>query len=292
MAITDRSDVQPLIQEGFSETFLTDAPKASAVLSAFPVINLGSSVTQLPMIESDSKAQFIGETSNADLEDGLKPSTKITWGNKTMYVAEVAQVQTVPDAVLADASGDVVRQIVVNGTNAIAKAMDAAVIKGEGKPGNWTSNALVPAALASGQVLSIGADALDIVDALYQANELLLDQGFENPVLIGRQSLRGVLANARGTDGHLIGGQAVIDDFAPTWTNALGADYAAIVVDASSVGIGVRSDVQASTSQEATVDGVSMFQNDSTAFRFFARYGFVLKSDNAVVAIRKTPEGS
>lgn len=293
MPINDRSAVEALIHEAFSDTFLTEAPKASTALSAFPVLNLGSAVTQLAMVDGNSAAQFIGETSESTPDEGLKPASAMSWGKKTLYVSEVAQVQTVPDAVLEDATGDVVRSIVTDGTNAIAKALDNAVIPGIGKPANWSSDALIPAAVSEGNVINLAdGDAVDLLDALHQASEQLLDAGYEDLVLLTRPSTRSVLANERGTDGHRVNGADVLDGFTSYFTNTLGADYTALVVAREDVRLGIRSDVKVDTSNEATVDGVSMFQNDLTAFRFFARYGFVTKSNKGVVAIRKTSEAA
>ena len=127
-----RSDVSTLIQDAYANDFLAHATKTSVVLSTFQTKNLGTRTTNLPVLATKPHAGWVGESSSAP--EGVKPTAKVTWANKTLVVEELAVIVPVHENVIDDATVDVVAEITRQGAEAIAFALDAAVIFGIGKP--------------------------------------------------------------------------------------------------------------------------------------------------------------
>src|SRR3954469_17348719 len=98
MVDINRSDVSTLIQEAYADDFLAHATKTSAVLSAFPKKNLGTKTTNLPVLATKPHAAWVAESSTSP--EGAKPTRKITWGNKTLTVEELAVIIAIHENVV------------------------------------------------------------------------------------------------------------------------------------------------------------------------------------------------
>lgn len=288
MASIDRSDVEALIVEGYSDALLKRATEVSAALSAFDVRPMGTKTERLPVLATKPEADFVGEWSDAEDADNtgaVKPTSKVKWGNKQIVAEEVAVIIPVHESVLEDASEDILNQIVAEGGEAIARRIDGAVFHGLRKPATWTSNALEQAAAVAGQELTVGTDAVDIFDAISQADEDLSDGGFDDPIVIARKSLRAKLRNQRDKNGAFLNAGDVLADYSPTFTKHVDADTTAFVVDKGSVVMGLRSDVRVKILTEATVNGINLAETDQIAVRLYSRVGYVLRENAAAFRI-------
>lgn len=315
-----RSDVSNLIQTAYSNDFLAHATKSSAVLRAFPTKNLGTKTTQLPVLATKPHAAWVGESATAS--EGAKPTAKVTWGNKTMVVEELAVIIPVHENVIDDATTDVVAEITKTGAEAIAYALDAAVIFGIGKPLSWVSDDLFASGLAAGQILGpSGNGANDLAGTFLQSAESLAEL-YDPTTVLARAGLKYRLANLRATTGEPIYMQSLsnspdmsdsiygmntfwvtgtVDDGAGGDTLVWDPDNCdAIVVDRSRVIIGIRQDITVKFLDQAVVGGVSLAERDMVALRFKARFAYCLGDDvaygselqtNSPVAII-TPGGS
>lgn len=296
MATIDRNDVAALIEEGYSTEFLQTAEENSAAIGAFPVIRMGNKTVNLPVLASEPEAKFVNEWSDsggAEQADATKPTSKLTWGSKNITAEEIAVIITTHENLLQDSSVDILSEITKQGGNAIARRLDGAVLNGTQKPVTWASDDLKAAVAATSQSVTVGTDAEDLLDALYQIEGEMADAGFNDPVIIAKRSLRSKLKNQRDANGAFLGAADVLADFDPSFTKHLGADVTAYVVDRESVRVGIRSDVSVKILTEATVNGVSLAETDQIGVRFTGRYGYVLKDNAAVWAINPAaaPEG-
>src|ERR1700756_1890529 len=132
-----RTDVATLIQQAYANDFLAHVTRTSAVLSAFPTKNLGTKTTNLPVLATKPHAEWVAESSSDPT--GAKPTSKVTWANKTLVVEELAVIIPVHENVVDDATVDVIAEITKTGGEAIGFALDAAVIFGINKPLSWVS---------------------------------------------------------------------------------------------------------------------------------------------------------
>lgn len=309
MADINRNDVAGLIQDAYSDTFLSVAGDNSKVLQAFPSVSMGTKTVNMPVLATVPHAKWIGETPGGD---GVKPTAKSTWENRNMVAEELAVIIPVHENTLDDATEDVLSNIATLGGKAMAYALDAAVTFGVNKPASWTSPALFKSAVDGGNTVQASAapGENDLVGAIFQASGELDDDGYDPNVFLSRAGLKFRLANLRASDGTPIylpslastaGAVDRVSGLSAYWLNGtvLGdvpvwdRDKAeAIIVDRERVRIGVRQDVTVKFLDQATVGGINLAENDMVALRFKARYAYVLGdtiAENSTAAVRKSP---
>jgi HK97 family phage major capsid protein len=288
MADITREDVATLIQEEYSNQLLVTAAAQSGVLSAFGRVNLGTKVTNLPVLTSLPEAQWVGESATDDI--GTKPTSKATWGNRQFIVEEIAVIVPVHEDVLDDADEALLTSITASGGTAIGKKLDQAVLFGIDKPTTWTSLSLLGAAIAEGNqfVPSANAGLDDLAGSIYQAAEAVDDSGANPDRILTRSGLKFALANLRNSQGSPIY-QATISANGSLSESIAGLDTSfvnngawdrtratAFVADSSKILIGVRQDITVKFLDQATVDGINLAEKDMVAFRFKARYAYVM----------------
>lgn len=288
MADISRSDVAALIQEEYSDALLDHAFTASAALSAFENVPLGTKITNLPVLASLPEAAWVSESSTTAA--GTKPTSKATWDKKQFVVEEIAVIIPIHEDVLEDSTENLLETLTKLGGQAIGKKLDQAVFFGTDKPTTWTSLDLFAAATAAGnlfQVVDGTAGAADLGGSILQAAGAVADSGAEPGVIFSASGLRFRLANLRATDGSTV--------FMPSLSAGVGTDSlygldaqylkngawdptkaTALVADPALVKIGVRQDITVKFLDQATVGGINLAEKDMVALRFKARYAYVL----------------
>lgn len=296
MASISRNDVAGLIQDAYSDTFHQVAGDTSAVLRAFPTVNMGTKTHTMPVLATIPHAKWVGETAGGD---GVKPTAKATWKNKQMVAEELAVIIPVHENTIDDANEDILGDIAKLGGQAIAYALDAAVAFGTAKPSSWTSPDLFASATAAGNLFQVSATPGegDLVGSIFQAAGQLDADGYDPSVFLSRAGLKYRLSNLRNVDGtpiflpslsatpgsvdnvagmgaHWLRGTALDGSGAevPVWDNAAEA----LIVDRDRVRIGIRQDITVKFLDQATVGGINLAENDMVALRFKARYAYVL----------------
>lgn len=290
MADISRADVATLIQEEYSSTFLdaVGSAEGSAVIRAFGTVPLGTKITNAPVLTTLPEAQWVSESATAP--EGVKPTAKVTWGNKRFVVEELAVIIPVHEDVLEDMTEDGLALLSVQGGQAIGAKLDEAVLFGVDKPTTWTDPDLLASATADGNVFQVSATPGedDLAGSIYQAAGAVADSGANPTTVLSASGLRFRLANLRAADGTAIlsrtlgGDGSFSDDIAGlrasfvdngAWDNALAT---AIVADRNRVKIGQRSDIQVKFLDQATVGGINLAERDMVALRFKARYAYAL----------------
>ncbi len=197
-SIVSRSDVQALLPEDVSADILKSLENQSAAMNLFQQVRMGSNQTRMPVLAALPTAYFVtGDT-------GLKQTTEAAWANKFLNVEELAAIVPIPEAVMDDSNFDVWGNIRPLLEQAIARALDAAVMFGTNKPTSWP-DAIVPAAVAAGNVVvrgtntagAVGGLAADLND-VYAAVE---SDGYDVNMVIANRAYKGRLRNARNADG-------------------------------------------------------------------------------------------
>lgn len=283
MAGITRAEVASLIGEEYGPEVIKAAVQGSTALAAFPNVNMGTKVTNMPVLATVPEAEWVTDTDNT----GIKPQGKATWTNKTLVAEEVAVIIPVHENTLDDATADILADLAALGGQAIGKKLDQAVFFGTDKPASWTSLDLVAAATAAGNVQAIvdgAANASDAFGAALAVAGMIADKGFNPETLIAQRALQYKIANLRGTDGGLVLNNGGLTGFETFW-NRNGAwepsEATMILADPSTVRIGVRQDVTVKFLDQATLsDGeggfISLAERDMVALRFKARFAYVL----------------
>ena len=124
---TGRSDVAGIIPEDYSNEFLASTVAASAVLSTFRTIRLGTKVTKMPVLSALPTAGFVTEYPTAGHE---KPTTSAQWTNETITVEEIATIVPIPESVIEDSTVDLFDYMRPLIGEAFGKVIDGAVLLG------------------------------------------------------------------------------------------------------------------------------------------------------------------
>jgi HK97 family phage major capsid protein len=297
MADISRADVATLIQEAYATDFLDWAAKKSVALQAFPTRDMGTKVVNEPVLATKPHAKWVNESATED--DGVKPTGKVTWGNKQLIAEELAVIVPVHENVVDDATVAVLAQLAKAGGEAIGLALDAAVFFSINKPSTWTSKGLFQSASDNGNVFTLGdaRDGEDISGSILLGSEAICDR-YEPTTLFARRGLQYRLANQRDANGEPIfrdplesapGSSATVHGLnayyvTGTVDNGSNGDRpvwdpdtaTALVVDRERVLIGIRQDITVKFLDQATVGGINLAERDMVALRFKARFAYAL----------------
>lgn len=290
------ADVANLIRDEFSTSFLDNVQKQSTALSAFTRVNMGTREATMPVVATQPEAKFVGYGD----ADRTKPTSGLGFKNKNIFASEIAVIVPVKEEDIADANADIVGQIIRQGSEAVARTLDAAVLLGIGKPAEWADKSVFEAATAAGNVFQLGAKQ-DLPGAILKGAEALDVAGNNPDRIIARRGLGFSLANTRNANGSPIyvpslnqaTGQAGEIMGIPYFKDEIGSldrkKAEALIVDSSKVIIGVRQDLTVKMLDQATVGGISLAENDMVAFRFVMRAGYVLSDMLGAPAAAITP---
>jgi HK97 family phage major capsid protein len=285
VADISRDELATIIQEEYSNELLAATLGSSAALQLARTVDMGTKVTNLPVLATIPDADFVAESATEDA--GKKPTAQATWGNKTLVAEEIAVIIPIHENAIDDATTDVLDELTKLGGNAIGRKLDGAVFFGDDKPASWTSLDLLAAAVAAGQTVTVGSveDGDDLGGAIYQAAGFVDEAGWDPTSLAAPRGLRFRLPNIRDVNGNPIwqpGADGLLDNVA-----GLTAAYVpgrvwdrdeaeAIVFDRDRVIIGIRQDITVKFLDQATVGGINLAERDMVALRFKARYAYVL----------------
>ena len=238
-------------------------------------------------------ASFVGE-------GGTKPVTGASFGAGTANVKKVATIVTFTDEMLEDLANGDVNVLTDSGIrSAIADTIDSDAIKGSNFDSHLkdtTSSVTYDATKQDGFALAVSAAMGSLESKNYR------DVGVLVPYDIARH-----LRDARVT-GVSGGGTAAATVTAlsqglymPNTDPLYGRPYAvstnldtlattggtvAYVVSRPNLHVRIRRDVTVAKSNEATLGGTSLFQNDLTALRYVTRLAFFVHDiNNAVIKI-------
>ena len=151
MAITDRQAAEALIRDQLVNTIQQDAPAKSVFMGlARKLPNMTSKQTRVPVLDVLPMAYWV----NGDT--GYKQTSEQAWDNVYLTAEELAVIVPIPEAVLADASFDILGEIQPRVAEAIGARVDAAVIFGENRPAGWGADIITRARQAGNNVANGG----------------------------------------------------------------------------------------------------------------------------------------
>lgn len=288
MADISRDDVATLIEEEYTNVLLDSAEASSAALAAFTTVPLGTKITNAPVLATLPEASWVSESSSDP--EGVKPTSKATWANRQFVVEEIAVIIPIHEDALEDMTEDGINRLTMLGGTAIGKKLDQAILFGTDKPATWLSAALLPAATAAGAVFQVSATPGedDLAGSIYQAADAVDQSGADPSVILSRRGLRFRLANLRDLEGGRLyqsspDGEGSIAGIDAAWVRNgawNSAAATALIVDRERVMVGVRQDITVKYLDQATLgtgeNQINLAERDMVAFRFKARYAYVL----------------
>lgn len=178
MAIT-REQAEALIQEQLVNTIFQDVPKQSAVLSAMRKLpNMTSKQTKIPVLDMLPVSYWV----NGDT--GYKQTSQQAWDNVYLTAAELAVIVPIPEAVISDASYDIMGEVTPRVNEAMGQRIDQAILFGVNRPSEWQNDIITLARQAGNNVSASGGITYDnimgaggliarVEDAGYMVNTII-----------------------------------------------------------------------------------------------------------------------
>lgn len=160
--IVDRERAEALIRDQLMDTIFQDAPKNSVVMQmARRLPNMTSKQTRVPVLSMLPMAYWVsGDT-------GTKQTSRQAWEDVYLTAAELAVIVPIPEAVIDDASFDILGEITPRVNEAIGQRVDSAAIFGVNRPSEWQNDIITLARQAGNNVPGgvtydtiLGADGL------------------------------------------------------------------------------------------------------------------------------------
>ena len=287
--IIDRQKAEALIQEQVINTIQQEAPASSAFMTmATKLPNMTSGVTRMPVLSVMPSAYFVnGET-------GFKQTTKQEWENVYLNAAEMAVIVPIPEAVLEDASFDIIGEITPRITEAIGERVDSAIIFGNGRPAEWGLD-IVSRARVAGNNVKPGTSP-DYYNLLLGEDGVISKVEATGTMVTGAIASMGMRAKLRGiktTDGYPIfkadmqsGTNYTLDGAPITFpqNGSFDSNVAQLVVgDFSKAVYAIRQDITVKILDQGVIQDPSsgdiiynLAQQDMVALRVVFRMGWAL----------------
>jgi len=286
-----RTDAAALIPEEFSREIITHIPDESAAMALFRRVAMSRAQFRIPAESALATAYFVsGDT-------GVKQTSQSAWSNLYLNAEELAAIVPIPENVFDDVDYDLWAVIRPQLTEAIGRALDAAIFFGTNKPASWPQ-AIVPAATAAGNTTTVGLPAASggIVGDISAAMATVEADGFDVDGMVADRTMRGKLRDARGTTGEQLqtgngtdAEQAQASVYSVPiryampglWPTGTGAAQA-VVGDFTQGLLGVRQDITFKILDQAIITDSSsppviqynLAQQDMIAIRVVARFAF------------------
>ena len=282
----NREQLEALIQEQVIESIAQDAPQESVFMKlARRLPDMSAKQAKLPVLDLLPMANWVGG------DTGVKAVSAQAWDDVYLNAAELAVIVPFPEAVLADASFDVIGQVIPRIIESFGQRVDAAAIFGMNRPAEWQSD-LITLARNAGNNISGGVtyDALmgdgGLIAKVEQAGSLV-----DGVVAsIGSRSALRAIKDDAGNPIYSpdMGGKAVYSlDGAPMFFPANGSfdtGAAAMIAGSfSSAVYSIRQDVTVKVLDQATITDpatgavlYNLAQQDMLAIRAVMRMGWAL----------------
>lgn len=281
-----RADALALLAKQSLDEITKPNPATSAALTAFRTVRMTAGTATMPVLAALPTAGWVQDSSTS--EEGVKPTSKVSWINKNLVAEELAVIIPVHENLLADTKFDLWAEIKPLVTEEFGRLLDLAVFQGVGKPTSWTDPALIPGAIAAGNTVVEGT-GIDLADDFNEAFAAVENDGFDvNSAFTGRfmrSNLRGLrdvngqpiyLDGLRGDNNtssiygqnlHYVGNRA--------WDSE---QALALVGDSSKVVLGIREDIQVKLLDQATLgtgaSQINLAERDMVALRFKFRVAY------------------
>lgn len=195
-----REHAEALIQEQLINTIQQDTPKSSVFMGmARKLPNMTSKQTRMPVLDMLPMAYWV----NGDT--GFKQTSKQAWDNVYLTAAELAVIVPIPEAVVADASFDILGEVQPRIVEAIGQRVDSAVIFGINRPAEWDLD-IVSRARQAGNNVPVGSSP-NYYDLIMGENGVIAkveEDGYMATGIISNMGMRAKLRGLKDSSGQPI----------------------------------------------------------------------------------------
>jgi HK97 family phage major capsid protein len=298
MADITRADALALLATQELNEIIKPETSGSAALSAFRTTRMSKGTARMPVLAAIPTAGWVTDGSAAE-GTGVKPTSKVSWGNKELIAEEMAVIVPVHENTIADSDFDIWGEVRPLVSQEFGRILDAAVFFGTNKPATWTDPALIPGAIAAENYivegyLPDGTASVDLADDINEVFGMVEDDEFDVDVAFTGRFLRRRLRGLRDDVGQPIYLDGLRSDGSTPSIYGQDLNYVKnggwdrsvatlLAGDSNAVVIGIREDVQVKLLTEATVGGINLAERDMVALRFKFRVGFATAYSTARV---------
>jgi HK97 family phage major capsid protein len=282
-------DFSGWIPTQFSTTIIQEATQQSAALQLGNRVPMGTSVVEMPVPKTFPKAAWVAAPG------GRKPFTDLAIGTETMKAEEVAAVVGIPNVYIEDSSINLWNFVRPLLAEAIAAAVDDAILFGQDAPASFPTGGLAAMALAA----TAGADAVDTVN---NALMMVENSGLAVTGTAADIAVRGALRGLRDSSGDPLCGCQWMDGREVNSLFGYPIAYVPLTQTAPDfitgawryLIIGVRSDIRYDLSNQAVVADdsgnvvISAWQDNTTLMKVWARFACVVVRP----VTRRCPQGA
>lgn len=284
-----RQQAEALIQEQLINTIQQDAPKQSVFMGlARKLPNMTSKQTRIPVLDMLPMAYWV----NGDT--GFKQTSEQAWDNVYITAEELAVIVPIPEAVVADASFDILGEVQPRVMEAIGQRVDGATIFGVNRPASWRADIITTARQAGNNVAP--GSSPNYYDLIMGEGGVIAKVEESGRMVTGALSAMGMRAKLRGLkgqDGHPIfksdmqGATSYALDGAPMYFPQNGSfdqSIAQLIVgDFSQAVYSIRQDITVKILDQGVIQDPStkaivynLAQQDMIALRVVFRMGWAL----------------
>lgn len=284
-----REHAEALIQEQLINTIQQDTPKSSVFMGmARKLPNMTSKQTRMPVLDMLPMAYWV----NGDT--GFKQTSKQAWDNVYLTAAELAVIVPIPEAVVADASFDILGEVQPRIVEAIGQRVDSAVIFGINRPAEWDLD-IVSRARQAGNNVPVGSSP-NYYDLIMGENGVIAkveEDGYMATGIISNMGMRAKLRGLKDSSGQPIfktdmqGSTQYALDGAPMYfpdNGSFDSTVAQMIVgDFKQAVYAIRQDITVKILEQAVIQDPStkaivynLAQQDMIALRVVFRMGWAL----------------
>lgn len=193
-----RQQAEALIQTQLVSTIQQDAPKQSIFMQlARKLPNMTSRQTRIPVLDMLPMAYWV----NGDT--GYKQTSQQAWDSVYLTAEELAVIVPIPEAVVADASFDILGEVQPRVMEAIGQRVDSAILFGANKPASWRADIVTTARQAGNNVAPGGTpDYFDLIMGDGGVIAKVEASGRMVTGAISSMAMRAKLRGLKGSDGH------------------------------------------------------------------------------------------
>lgn len=184
----------PLVPEPVTAQIIQELPTQSAVLQLANRTTMSTKTQRQPVLDVLPVAYWVGG------DTGLKQTAHQEWRGITLVAEEMAAIVPIPEAYLDDAQVPIWNEVRPRLVEAMGALLDAAVLFGVNKPASWVSPAIVPGAVAAGNVVVDGTGA-DLAQDVASLGEVVAADGYTVRGFASQPGLQWRLVGLRSQDG-------------------------------------------------------------------------------------------
>jgi len=259
-----------LIPVEYAREIIRGATEGSFALRNFRTQRMPAGIVAMPVVSALPTADWVAETplTGAGSSASKKPTTEPAWTQAVLKAEECAAIVVVPEAVVFDASIDLMAELREPLTTALARVVDDAILFGGSgthkKPTSW-ENGIVSQAAATNPNPVDSADPNSFAAAVSAAMADLETIGYMPDLIGGGPTMAGRFRSLTAADGRPLYFDNIRNDTNQAQIWGVNVDIArngswddtialAAVFDTSKIIVGVREDISFKVLTEATID--------------------------------------